>query len=147
MATIKHRVGIVAPLQEVWAALTEPKRLSGWWSSSADGNSEPNGTFNLKFTGLTTLSFRVIQRKENHLLHLKNMDGPGAWKDSDLEFHLERSEEQVFLVLKHYSEQASEDDFQFFMTKWPIFLVSLKSYVETGKGRPFPNDIKIQADL
>ena len=78
---------------------------------------------------------------------MKNIDGPGAWKDSDLEFHLEPSEEQVFLILRHYNDQASEEDFQYFMTKWPIYLVSLKSYIETGKGRPFPDDIKIQADL
>ncbi len=147
MATIRHRVGIVAPEHEVWTALTEPKRLAGWWSSSADGSSERGGTLNLEFEGLTTLSFHVIHRSEDRLLHLMNIDGPGAWKASDLEFHLERGESQTFVIMKHYNDQASEDDFQFFMTKWPIFLVSLKSFIETGKGQPFPDDIKIQADL
>ena len=28
-------------------------------------------------------------------------------------------------------------------TKWAVFLMSLKSLVETGKGDPYPNDIKI----
>jgi hypothetical protein len=28
-------------------------------------------------------------------------------------------------------------------TKWAVFLLSLKSLVETGKGAPDPNDIKI----
>lgn len=28
-------------------------------------------------------------------------------------------------------------------TKWAIFLMSLKSLLETGKGMPNPNDIKI----
>ena len=92
MATIRHRVGIVAPEHEVWTALTEPKRLAGWWSSSADGSSERGGTLNLEFEGLTTLSFHVIHRSEDRLLHLMNIDGPGAWKTSDLEFHLERGE-------------------------------------------------------
>jgi hypothetical protein len=27
--------------------------------------------------------------------------------------------------------------------KWAIFLLSLKQLVETGEGRPSPNDIKI----
>ena len=147
MANIKHRIGIVARLQDVWSALTEPEKLSGWWSSSTEGSSEQGGTLNLIFEGLTTLSFKVIQRRENNLFHMKNTDGPGAWKKSDLEFILEESEGQIFLILKHYNDQASEEDFQFFMTKWPLFLVSLKSYVETGKGHPFPDDIKIQADL
>lgn len=127
--------------------MTEPEKLCGWWSSSAEGNSGLGGTLNLSFEGLTTLSFRVIQCQDKAHLQLKNIGGPGAWKDSSLEFHLEQSEGQVFLILNHHSDQASEDDFQFFMTKWPIFLVSLKAYIETGKGRPYPDDIKIQADL
>ena len=147
MAKIKHRVGILASPQAVWAALTEPVRICGWWSSGADGSSEPDGILNLRFDGLTNLSFRVMQNQKNKRLHLKNIDGPGAWNGSDLEFLLEQSEGQTFLVLKHYNDEASEADFQFFMTKWPIFLVSLKSYLETGTGSPFPNDIKIQADL
>ena len=28
-------------------------------------------------------------------------------------------------------------------TKWAIFLMSLKSLLETGKGAPHPNDVKI----
>jgi hypothetical protein len=28
-------------------------------------------------------------------------------------------------------------------TKWGIFLMSLKSLAETGKGAPYPNDVKI----
>ena len=28
-------------------------------------------------------------------------------------------------------------------TKWAIFLMSLKSLVETGKGAPYPNDVQI----
>ena len=28
-------------------------------------------------------------------------------------------------------------------TRWAVFLMSLKSLVETGKGSPDPNDVKI----
>jgi hypothetical protein len=28
-------------------------------------------------------------------------------------------------------------------TKWAVFLLSLKSLLETGKGRPAPNEIKL----
>jgi hypothetical protein len=27
--------------------------------------------------------------------------------------------------------------------KWATFMLSLRDYLETGKGRPFPNDIQI----
>ncbi len=28
-------------------------------------------------------------------------------------------------------------------TKWAMFLMSLKAFVETGRGAPFPNDVHI----
>jgi hypothetical protein len=30
-------------------------------------------------------------------------------------------------------------------TKWGVFLLSLKSLLETGKGAPHPNDIKLDS--
>jgi hypothetical protein len=30
-------------------------------------------------------------------------------------------------------------------TKWAIFLMSLKAFVETGKGAPSPDDVKIDS--
>lgn len=147
MATIRHRVGIKSPVQDVWEAITSPAKISRWWSSSAGGNSQAGSNLELTFDGLVTLTFAVIERVESRLLHLQNKGGPGAWDESHLEFELAKDARQTFVILKHYNPQASEDDFQFFMTKWPVFLVSLKSYLETGQGRPYPNDIKTQVDL
>jgi hypothetical protein len=147
MNRIKHRVGIVGSPEVVWDALIEPEKLSGWWSSSADGNCEIEGILNLHFAGLTTLIFEITGRDEHRFLHFRNIGGPDSWRGSDLEFQLRPSDGQTFLTLLHSSDRASEEEFQFFVTKWPLFLVSLKAYVEIGKGLPFPNDIKIEAEL
>lgn len=147
MATIRHRVGIKGSVQEVWEAITNPANIAHWWSSSACGSAQPGSNLELTFDGLITLKFAVIEREESRRLHLQNKGGPDAWSESHLEFELSQDSIQTFVTLKHYNPKASEDDFLFFMTKWPIFLVSLKSYIETGQGWPFPNDIKIQANL
>jgi hypothetical protein len=31
------------------------------------------------------------------------------------------------------------------LTKWGVFLISLKSLLETGKGAPAPNDLKLDS--
>jgi uncharacterized protein YndB with AHSA1/START domain len=147
MAPIKHRVGIKSSVQDLWEAITNPAKISNWWSSFASGSAQTGSNLHLTFDGLVTLSFTVIDCVKDRLLHLQNTGGPGAWDTSHLVFELSEDVEQTFLVLKHYNPDSSEDDFQFFMTKWPIFLVSLKSYLETGEGRPYPHDIKIQAGL
>ena len=147
MAFIKHRVGIVAPPERVWQAITDADQLSGWWASSAQWDSGTDESVSLDFEGLTTLVFNVVQREEERLLRLQNDGGLGPWNGSILEFSLHPDEGQTFVILTHENQEASDEDFQFFTTKWPIFLVSLKGYLETGEGRPFPNDIKIEKDL
>ncbi len=144
MAKIKHRVGIVAPIGKVWEALTTPEGLSGWWSSSATITSEE---VQLEFKGLTKLTFSIINQEDLVHFHLQNIVDLPPWGGSDLEFHIMSVDDQVFVTLLHAHPDASDDDFQYFRTKWPIYLVSLKQYVETGTGNPFPDDIKIQADL
>ena len=140
-------MGIHGSVEEVWEAITSPDGIARWWASSARGTVQPGSNLALTFDGLITLQFIVIDREEGRRLHLRNQGGPGAWGESNLEFELSQDSIQTFVILKHYNPTASEDDFQFFTTKWPIFLVSLKSYIETGRGWPYPNDIKIQADL
>ena len=117
--------------------------LSGWWVSSGSGNVETGGQIDLTFSGLAVLSFRCDELRSNRLLRLKCVSGPIPWEGSVLLFELEQSDEQVFLTLTHENDDASEDEFLYFSTKWPVYLLSLKGLVETGKGRPYPHDIKI----
>lgn len=144
MVKIKHRVGIVAPIDSVWNALTTARGFSGWWSSSA--SFDPS-TIRLEFTSLTTLTFDFNAREVERCVRLQNRVDPYPWGGSDLEFRLSVADNQVFVTLSHIHPDASEEDFQFFMTKWPIYLVSLKKFAETGVGDPYPSDVKIQADL
>ncbi len=144
MPNIKHRVGIVAPADKVWDALTTSEGLAGWWASSA---TVTEAEFQLEFTGLTTLTFAVEEQIAGARLQLKSSTDPHPWGGSVLEFQLRAADDQVFVTLLHQNPRATDEEFQFFMTKWPLFLVSLKQYAETGAGMPFPNDVKIQADL
>jgi hypothetical protein len=75
------------------------------------------------------------------------LSGPEPWHGSELRFEFNESNEQVFVTLTHAAGSKTPDAaFQYFCTKWPMFLVSLKQYLETGQGMPYPNDIKIQHD-
>ena len=46
----------------------------------------------------------------------------------------------------HFTHSGWADDLKMFphcSTKWAVFMLSLKDLLETGKGRPAPNDIPI----
>ncbi len=70
---------------------------------------------------------------------------PAARITRQLRFELEESDGQVWVTLVHEtSPEVPPEAHQYFCTKWPTFLVSLKALLETGKGMPYPDDIKIQ---
>ncbi len=144
MAKVKHRVGIRESIDTVFQTLITNEGFSGWWASSADIEAEVGGRADLTFLELTILSFEYKELVPNKTVRLKCISGPGPWQDSELCFELEQSDDQVFLTLTHQHDDASQDDFLYFSTKWPIYLLSLRDLAETGEGKPYPNDTKIQ---
>ena len=143
MAKVKHRVGINASNDKVFYALTSNEGLSGWWASEADIEADIGGKVDLTFYQLATLNFQYKEIKPNSKVIMECLSGPGPWLHSELVFELEASEDQVFVTLTHHNPDATDDDFLYFSTKWPVYLLSLRDFVETGSGTPYPNDIKI----
>lgn len=143
MAKIRHRIGIEGSIVSIYDCLTSLKGLSGWWASSASGVIEEGNDIELDFSGLAVLRFQYTQIVENQIVELKCVSGPGPWQDSTLSIDLQESENQVFVTLTHQNDNSSEEDFLYFSTKWPIYLLSLRDLIEKGSGRPYPQDIKI----
>ena len=143
MTKVKHRVGIRGNVEAVFQSLVTNDGLSGWWATSASGKAEVGSHIDLTFSGLAVLTFKYVELQSNKVARLKCVSGPGPWQDSELLFELEQSDEQVFLTLTHQNSNSTEDDFLYFSTKLPVYLLSLRDMIESGTGRPYPNDIKI----
>lgn len=143
MTSVRHRIGIRGTVSAIYDALTQPEGLSGWWSTTASGAQAVGQEIDLGFGGVLTLAFLIREMEPNRSLVLECPDGPGPWNQSRLSFTLEDAGEQVFLTLIHSSDEASDDTFLYFNTKWPLYLLSLRDLIETGKGRPSPHDIPI----
>ena len=146
MARVHHRVGVAGDLNQIYRVMHEPAGLARWWASTADGTPEVGHVVNLHFKALTTLSFEIAALEENALVRLRCVSGPGPWQDSQLAFAFSQDGKQVWVELDHENESASEDDFMYFNTKWPIYLLSMRDLVETGAGTPYPGETKIHFD-
>jgi hypothetical protein len=60
MVDILHRVGIAAPPEKVFAALTTIDGIRGWWISAADGSASEGEAFAFRRNHLD-----VIEAKQN----------------------------------------------------------------------------------
>jgi len=146
MPDIIHRIGISCPVADVYNALTTNEGLSRWWTQDTTGAGEAGSIIQFRFNGEGP-DFKVIELLPDALVRWAHSgDMPAAWIGTEVSFELKHEKGQTYVFFSHaHWKQASE-----FMghcsTKWATFLMSLKDSLETGKGRPFPDDVHIDHD-
>jgi hypothetical protein len=71
------------------------------------------------------------------------IEGPPEWLGTNISFDLKEEDGYVIVLFKHQGWKEPGEFMSHCSTKWAIFLMSLKSLVETGQGAPSPNDVPI----
>ena len=143
MFVIKHKVGINASVQAIYTALTTNEGLKKWWTNDVTGAGEIGNTIKFRFNGggPDFIITELISNKSVRWEHAGNI--PEAWAGTKIHFELDEGENQTIVRFTHDQWKDPSDFMTHCNTKWAVFLVSLKEALETGKGRPFPNDIQI----
>ena len=143
MAEINHRVGIAGSLQAVYTALITDDGLSGWWTRDTKGAGAPGSIIHFRFNGGGP-DFEVVELQAERLVRWRYAGNePDAWEGTEVLFELQPDEGQVFVRFCHSGWPAVTDFLAHCGTKWGVFLLSLKDLIETGRGRPYPDDIHI----
>ena len=86
----------------------------------------------------------VLELYSNELVKWKCIDSIEEWKDTILTFEMEEKEGGCELLFAQSGWSDQTDFFAHCNTKWGTFMLSIKEYCETGKGRAFPDDINIE---
>jgi len=143
MFSINHQVGIKAPIEQVYELLTTNEGLSQWWTNDVTGAAGVGSTIAFRFNGQGP-DFVVSELRPNELVGWQHSgDMPSEWMQTEIKFQLRRQDGQTFVRFTHSQWRETTDFMAHCSTKWGTFLMSLKAALETGKGRPFPNDIHI----
>lgn len=148
MINIVHRVGIKAPLQKVYDALATTDGISGWWSQHTTGVSQVGkvieiGFFSLEGTELGSMSMEVKALEFGKKVQWTFITGPAEWIGTDAVFELYQEGDFTIVLFGHKNWREEVEFTAHCSMKWGTFMLSLKDFVETGKGRPSPHDIKI----
>lgn len=146
MAEIIHRVGIAGSVNEVYNALTTDEGLSRWWTTDTSGAGNVGSIIKFRFDGVGP-DFQVVEQQTNSIVRWRHSgDMPGPWVGTEISFHLTNGGGQTYVRFAHSKWQEPSDFMAHCSTKWAVFLLSLKEAIETGKGKPFPNDVHIDHD-
>ncbi|HEY5810588.1 MAG TPA: SRPBCC domain-containing protein [Povalibacter sp.] len=145
MADILHKIAIKSAPAETYKALTARERLAGWWTTDTQGNFDVGGVIAFRFGTRGHVDMKVIERNPAGRVVWQVVDGPGEWIGSKVSFDLQPDGDYTGVLFKHQGWKEPSEFMHHCSTKWAMFLMSLKSLVETGTGAPFPNDVHISS--
>jgi uncharacterized protein YndB with AHSA1/START domain len=143
MSDILHRIGVVAPLDEVYEAITTPQGLAEWWTTDTVGKNEVGGELAFRFGDVGGFDMEILELDPAGRVRWLVIDGPEEWIGTEVDWKLEQREDWTIVLFKHQGWREPVEFMHHCSTKWASFLMSLKELVETGRGRPAPNDVQI----
>jgi uncharacterized protein YndB with AHSA1/START domain len=148
MADIIHRVGIKAPAAKVFDALASAHAAGGWWTREASGGAKVGEemTFTFRNAGgniLGTFAIDIRELTPGKRVAWRVLDGPAEWVGTDITFDLSEQDGQTIVLFAHRRWKEPAEFMAHCSMKWAVVMLSLRELVETGTGRPSPDDVKI----
>ena len=142
MADILHRVGIKSSLDDTYCAVATRDGLAAWWTDDTKGTSEVGGVLQFRFKA-GGFDMKVLELDPTGHVLWQVIDGPQEWIGTQVRFDLRKDGDFTVVLFKHQGWKEPVEFMHHCSTKWGVFLMSLKSLLETGTGAPAPNDVKI----
>jgi len=150
MIDIWHRIGAVAPIDEVYRAIATPQGVAAWWTGETSGEGALGSEIEVTFRRESDELVGSIQFEVEELEPSKRVvwrftgDEPAEWRGTRAQFELTEAEGGFTIVNFGHVGWTEEVEFlHHCSTKWATYLLSLKQLVETGRGAPSPHDITI----
>jgi hypothetical protein len=145
MVDILHKVGIKgSSLSDAYKALTTLEGLSAWWTTDIQGESKAGGVILFRF-GAGGFDMKVLELQPAKRVLWQVVDGPEEWIGTTISFDLRQEGDWTLIFFKHQGWKEPVEFMHHCGTKWAVFLLSLKSLLETGKGGPYPNELKLDS--
>ena len=144
MPDIRHRVVISAPLDRVYQAVATADGISDWWTRDGVRGQAREGS---------RLQFFFNQPEPSAVMEVTALDpggqvswncvgGADEWIGTRVTFDLRPADGETVVLFTHADWRSPTEFMAHCSARWAYFLFSLKSLVETGKGTPFPDDLK-----
>ena len=146
--SIRHEVGIKASPHAVYEALTDTKKLTGWWTSDTRGNGSVVGGVLEFWFGEYCKKFAVVELQTDKLVRWEAKAGEDEdeWDGTEIAFSLRADENQCWVDFRHSGWRRDNGWLPHCSTKWAVFMLSLKDLLEKGKGQPAPDDVQVNHD-
>ena len=167
MPNIRHELLIEAPAEKIFDAITTQEGVAGWWAPGATTKPERGAVARIPFGPDYFKRMRVDELAPGKLVRWTCLEGADEWIDTRLSFEIEgggaealsrahdeidgqveqlnHADKATLVIFHHDGWRAETPMFGECNYTWGRFLRSLKLYCETGKGRPHPNQHRVDS--
>jgi len=143
MADILHRIGVKdSSPEEVYRALTTIEGLAAWWTTDTTGDAGLGSVIQFRFLP-GGFDMKVVDQRAAEHVRWEVIDGPEEWIGTTITWDLVQEGDWTIVLFKHLGWRDPVDFMHHCSTKWAVYLMSLKSLLETGAGAPSPDDVQI----
>jgi uncharacterized protein YndB with AHSA1/START domain len=135
MADIRLNVVIKTTLDKVYQAVSTQEGIESWWCK--DTTAKPEIGFVNVFTfGQYRNEMKVVELTPNKKVKWECINSVEEWIGTTVSFELEEKNGNTLLRFTHGGWKSASDFFAGCTYDWALFLKSLKTLGETGKGNP-----------
>ena len=148
MADIIHRIGVRAPAAEVYEAVSTTQGVAGWWTRDTTGSATAGATVDVRFRNtdgkdIGQMQFEVTKLEPHRDVRWRFLAGPPEWLGTEATFQFQQEGDMTILVFGPRNWKEPVEFMAHCSMKWAVFLLSLRELLETGQGKPAPDDLKI----
>ena len=139
MALIYHLLKIkVYDPEEVYNALTTSEGVQSRWTTDAEAYPAIESHAVFRFSDSYQKTMRVVELLPDRRVLWECIEGHNQWLGTTIAFEIEPVAGGIDLRLYHAGWEEETDLYAHCNYHWALYLGSLKSYLETGKGKPHP---------
>jgi uncharacterized protein YndB with AHSA1/START domain len=143
MAAIRHRIGVEAPLADVYDAVATREGVASWWTRHVEGESRVGGQLAFWFGGDKPAAVMEIEElSPAQRVVWRCVDGPAEWCDTTVTFDLRDLDGESVVLFTHDGWREPVEFMHHCSTRWGYFLLSCKFGLESGNATPWPDDVK-----
>jgi uncharacterized protein YndB with AHSA1/START domain len=139
MQDVMHLIKIHAPAERVYAAITTADGIRQWWTRDAAIEPEVGATGEFGFYAKRFVA-KVTVAELSPATCVRWKVANAAWPGNDIEFNLKTDGTATTLLFAHRGFPRADEGFASATTRWGFYLLSLKQYLQTGRGTPNPDD-------
>ncbi|MCY3002214.1 MAG: SRPBCC domain-containing protein [Planctomycetota bacterium] len=146
MPHFRQNLTLRASPDTVFAALTTPRGIAGWWSDDSDVPAAVGATVRVRFD-CAKKDFRIERLEPGRAVEwrctaayidLPQLERRSEWVGTRLRFELAPAANgSTELAFEHEGLEPTLDCFELCRAGWQQFLGSLQRFVETGRGEPY----------